>query len=366
MEQTPPLVSIIVPVYKVEKYLQRCIGSILTQTYENFELILIDDGSPDNCGEICDEYAQKDSRIKVIHQENAGVSSARNNGIETACGEYIVFVDSDDYVLNDYIEHFLTCGKFDLIVSGYNNDLPKVGECTQKTIAEFLNERILDLCIYSPIAKLYKREILIEYNIRFNTNVRYSEDRLFNFDYILHCNSIKILHESHYIYDLPESIYIKERYAEKYHLTIQEIIYTINCLENSFNKITTQFRCCISFNSTRYLISMYPLNNIIYKKLEDEYYQLYTLFYPNNSITDYYNDTLVSPIYRALVLIKESYKYHKTDNIGTVISWLHNKQKQRLPIKTAKCGRLIQLISILIYFKMYKSLDFILSRIYKQ
>lgn len=93
-----PLVSIIVPVYKVEKYIRRCIDSILSQTYQDFELIIIDDGSPDHSGKICDEYAKKDRRIHVIHQENQGISAARNTGIKKSCGEYLCFVDSDDYV----------------------------------------------------------------------------------------------------------------------------------------------------------------------------------------------------------------------------------------------------------------------------
>lgn len=90
------LISIIVPVYKVEKYLRRCIQSIICQTYSNIEIILVDDGSPDRCPEICDEYASKDERIKVIHQENKGVSAARNAGLDAAKGEYVAFVDSDD------------------------------------------------------------------------------------------------------------------------------------------------------------------------------------------------------------------------------------------------------------------------------
>ena len=98
------LISIIVPVYKAEKYLSECIDSIISQTYENFELILIDDGSPDNSGKICDEYAEKDKRIKVIHKENAGVSSARNIGLDNASGEYIAFIDSDDFVDKQYLE----------------------------------------------------------------------------------------------------------------------------------------------------------------------------------------------------------------------------------------------------------------------
>ena len=92
-----PLISVIVPVYKVEPYLHRCVDSILSQTFTDFELILIDDGSPDNCGTICDEYAARDSRIRVVHQENKGLPAARNAGLNVACGEYIASCDSDDY-----------------------------------------------------------------------------------------------------------------------------------------------------------------------------------------------------------------------------------------------------------------------------
>lgn len=97
-------VSVIVPVYKVEDYLNRCVDSILNQTFEDFELILVDDGSPDNCGAMCDEYAKKDGRIHVIHQENGGLSAARNTGIDSAQGDYLVFVDSDDWLHPQYLE----------------------------------------------------------------------------------------------------------------------------------------------------------------------------------------------------------------------------------------------------------------------
>ena len=98
------LISVIVPVYKVEPYLHRCVDSILAQTYINLEIFLVDDGSPDNCGKICDEYAKKDSRIKVIHKKNGGLSDARNVAIDMAKGEYITFIDSDDFVASDYVE----------------------------------------------------------------------------------------------------------------------------------------------------------------------------------------------------------------------------------------------------------------------
>ena len=100
-----PLISIIVPIYNVEAYLAKCINSIINQTYGNLEIFLVDDGSPDRCGLICDEYAKQDARIKVIHKKNGGLSDARNVAIDVAKGEYITFVDSDDYVANDVCSH---------------------------------------------------------------------------------------------------------------------------------------------------------------------------------------------------------------------------------------------------------------------
>lgn len=119
---TNPLVTIIVPIYKVEKYLRRCIDSLLVQTYPNIEIILVEDGSPDRCGAICDEYAQKDSRIKVIHQENKGLAAARNAALDIAQGEYIMFVDSDDYVEPTFCEIPLKTAleqNADMVIFGY-------------------------------------------------------------------------------------------------------------------------------------------------------------------------------------------------------------------------------------------------------
>lgn len=101
------LISIIVPVYKVEAYLRPCVDSILAQTFPDFELILVDDGSPDNCGAICDEYAERESRVRVIHQQNGGLSAARNAGIDAARGEYLTFIDSDDVVHSEMLERMI-------------------------------------------------------------------------------------------------------------------------------------------------------------------------------------------------------------------------------------------------------------------
>lgn len=107
MNDNTPLISMIVPVYRVEKYLERCIRSIASQTYHHLEIILVDDGSPDKCGEICEALAQNDSRIKVYHKPNGGLSDARNFGVEHAHGEYIAFIDSDDYIAPNYVEYLL-------------------------------------------------------------------------------------------------------------------------------------------------------------------------------------------------------------------------------------------------------------------
>lgn len=109
--ENAPLLSIIVPVYKVESYLPRCVDSILTQTFSDFELILVDDGSPDRCGAVCDEYAARDSRVRVIHKENGGLSSARNAGLDIARGQWLGFVDSDDYIAPDCYEKMLDCAR---------------------------------------------------------------------------------------------------------------------------------------------------------------------------------------------------------------------------------------------------------------
>ncbi len=152
------LVTVVVPIYNVEKYLERCILSLIHQTYRNLEIILVDDGSPDNCPQMCDDYAKKDSRIKVIHKQNAGLGMARNTGIEQATGEYICFFDSDDYIAPDTIEIGLLAAKehgADLIVFGKEDVTPageKLDECIpcppkQLFVGEEIINTLLPMCL---------------------------------------------------------------------------------------------------------------------------------------------------------------------------------------------------------------------------
>lgn len=137
------LVSIIVPVYKVEPYLRKCVDSILAQTYQNLEIILVDDGSPDNCGAICDEYAKQDARIKVMHKPNGGLSDARNAGLDTMTGEYVAFVDSDDWIMPQMYETLLQMLKqfqADIAFGGVADDLEQNGKVTTVKVSNYGDE----------------------------------------------------------------------------------------------------------------------------------------------------------------------------------------------------------------------------------
>lgn len=187
-----PKISVIVPVYKAEKYVGECIESILSQTYTDFELLLVDDGSPDKSGEICDYYAGKDPRIIVYHKENGGVSSARNYGIEHAVGEWICFVDSDDTILPTYLENFeLDKVEADLYMQGYVRT-QKGKVIDRHNFANYKGKGILSILAYSeenniinsPCFKLFKRSIITNNDIRFDTNTSYGEDHLFSLAYV--------------------------------------------------------------------------------------------------------------------------------------------------------------------------------------
>ena len=166
-------ISIIVPIYKVEEYLCRCVDSLLKQSYEDFELILVDDGSPDNCGRICDEYAALDSRVRVVHKPNGGLSDARNAGMEIARGEYIAFVDSDDWVTENYLERLLSamietgadiceCG---ILRTGGEAHIPPIEDIAPVVFstADAMEQLIHDGAFHQHVwNKLYRRDVIAD------------------------------------------------------------------------------------------------------------------------------------------------------------------------------------------------------------
>ena len=204
-----PTFSIIVPVYNVEHYLQRCIESVLSQSYQNFELLLVDDGSKDKSGAVCDEYAKKDNRVRIFHKENGGVSSARNVGLDNACGEWICFVDSDDEMENRYLSKFhqdsdleiqgaVTINATDKVKQGelkYKDEVIAI-RCAEDAILRGLNT--------APWAKCFRRSIIDMNDIRFEEDLSYGEDSIFIYKYLCFCSTIR--YNSHigykyYIFD---------------------------------------------------------------------------------------------------------------------------------------------------------------------
>ena len=188
-----PKVSIIIPVYKVEKYLECCLNTVLNQTLREIEIILVDDGSPDNCGKICDEYAAKDNRIVVIHKENAGVSAARNSGLEIATGEFIGFVDGDDYVASTMFEEMyrqVTLANADMAMCQFSIIDGKAEQLVYENTEDDFKVKLIDnkdafriIADFScPVQvavwnKLFKKK-LVE-NLLFDTNKRMAEDMEF-------------------------------------------------------------------------------------------------------------------------------------------------------------------------------------------
>lgn len=224
-----PTVSIIVPVYNAENYLHKCINSLLSQNFSDFELILVNDGSKDKSGEICDEYAKNDNRIKVIHKENGGVSSARNRGLDEAQGKYIMFCDSDDYIKEEFCAPLLNLANDDedcLVLAGITeiNDQGKTkddlcakfseGESATLTNGEFcdlyieLNLNSKFLLMNMPYNKLFSRSVIEKNHLRFDTKISYNEDFIFNIMYLDKVSTVKIYNKSIYNYylDAPGSL----------------------------------------------------------------------------------------------------------------------------------------------------------------
>lgn len=200
-----PVISIIIPVYKVEMYLRRCLDSIIAQSYSEWECILVDDGSPDNCGKICDEYAGKDKRFNVIHQENKGVSAARNAGLDVAKGKWIGFVDSDDWIesnMYEYLYNSAIATKADCVICGIVDQ-----NCSRKKKICSKRVALKNLFVRNGFGGFsFLRLISAEkiQNIRYDTNVPYLEDTKFFYEVFKNCEKIYWDNEPLYNYEKRE------------------------------------------------------------------------------------------------------------------------------------------------------------------
>jgi glycosyltransferase involved in cell wall biosynthesis len=222
------LVSIIVPIYDVEPYLKKCVDSIIGQTYSNLEIILVNDGSPDNCGKICDEYAAKDERIKVVHKENGGLSDARNVGTEIAKGNYISFIDSDDFVTQNYVEYLYgliakhsadisACGYLPIrengIVIKSKNSLTENKVYNKENFNEMFSAMLYEENTFDAAwSKLYKKTLFS--SIQFPKGKLFEDVRIV--PQLLHkAEKVIFGKEKHYFYQIRQNSIVTQKFSEK-------------------------------------------------------------------------------------------------------------------------------------------------------
>ena len=208
-----PMVSIIVPIYNAENYLRRCVDSILNQEYTDFELLLVNDGSTDASGDICEEYGDRDPRVIVIQKENTGVSDSRNRALDRAMGKYLQFLDSDDWITPDATRLFVRAAEeygCDMVISDFyrvvgerlstKGDIEEEGVLTREEFAAHMMENPADFYYGVLWNKLYRRDIVEEHNLRMDTDINWCEDFMFNLEYIRYAKVFYALHAPIYYY----------------------------------------------------------------------------------------------------------------------------------------------------------------------
>ncbi len=238
------MVSIIVPVYNAAKSLSRCIDSLINQTYEDIEIILVDDGSSDSSEFICKEYSKRDSRIRYYLKQNGGAASARNYGLERAQGEFVQFVDSDDYIDLSFVEKMLNCQKkynSDLVICGFNvlsyrgveKIVYKQGySITLQNFDEYIVQYYNTSIIHSLWTKLYRKKMITTF---MNVSYRWGEDYIFNLNYLRNVSNISVIPEALYNYDCLQDSLTRGSYKKQAAYIIKRYNEASQILSNLFH-----------------------------------------------------------------------------------------------------------------------------------
>lgn len=284
-------VSVVVPVYNCKKYLSRAVDSVISQSnFNDYELILVDDGSTDGSADICDSYANRFANIKVIHQKNAGVSVARNAGINASVGEWLFFLDSDDYLLDDAISKLLTYSEADLVCGKHTSNIEvsenfdglfEDGIYYKEDIIEKLNNVLVTGQMFYPCwSRLYKKCIVDKYNIKFPVGIKIAEDMVFVYSYLSYCESIAFLNDDIYFYyvntENTTSVIPKSFDVFLYIFNWQKDYFVKN--ETLFNKIESAFvyRSFMSLKTSSSAMSLKTGVNYISTVVNNEdFYRLY-------------------------------------------------------------------------------------------
>ena len=293
-----PLISIIIPVYQAEQHINSCIDSILQQSYVNWQLVLVDDGSSDSSPIICDQYAQRDSRINVYHIDNSGVSSARNFGMTKCIGEWLCFIDSDDSVCQNYLEEFykgIQCNPdVSFVLSGYcnvyTNGSKKNPHVFPNTLCSKNILSILELSenlniINSPVSKLFQLKIIEENHLKFDSTMSYGEDHIFVLSYIKYVDTIYVsdLATYNYFHRNNNSLTSSLRDFSKYILYLKKLKLQYGELNFKFKCLDYKILChkqlkCHIIDTINLLMESSECDKwSIFKFLYDEFHQLYKI-----------------------------------------------------------------------------------------
>ena len=308
-----PIVSIIVPIYNVELYVERCLNSLTQQTYQNIEIIVVNDGSTDNSLNICEKISSKDSRIKILNKKNGGLSDARNYGLKHSKGEYIYFIDSDDWCEQELIEKMIQKminTKSDLGICDYwidyvndNFSLKKECKCFELYTKNEIPEAIylLDKSGMFNVVwnKMYKRNLIIKNNISFELDGMPGEDLLFNVDYFKYTENICFIDEKLYHYMRQDETTLVNKYNEKLYLQVKRFNKARKSLYNYYNMNEDRYKQVYETMYISYILScipnLYRSNNLSFKirnkelqKLKaDKYFKKY--IQRNNSLSGHSN-----------------------------------------------------------------------------
>lgn len=295
---TNPKVSIIVPAYKAEKFLPRCIEGVLSQTFRDWELILVDDGSPDGSGDLCDSYAANNSQIRVLHKQNGGVSSARNHGLDNAKGELVTFLDADDYWYPEYLGRMVSPDA-DLVVCGFQG----IEGCEFSPVEESFGkadgsrfENLVNVPYYldSPWCKMFKRSIIEGNHLRFDPKLRLTEDTVFSYEYLCACHNVKVLSDKLYFYDG-----VWGGTSSKYKLSEQELRYICTRSVGCIRKLNHTFGTNIPYRHKAFHLN--KLDGLFSLYTDKEIHQLYQDCYGEISFDEFMSDGQISPITDAIV-----------------------------------------------------------------
>lgn len=300
------MISIIIPVYNSVTVLSNCLQSILIQTYQNFEVLLINDGSYDGSDALCDHYANLDVRIRVFHKLNGGVSSARNIGISHARGEYITFIDSDDAIEPDYLERLKKEFAEDLAICGFKitdgkEFVLEEDVITMDRMAEEVPIMVRDpFLLYSACGKLFRHELIEQHNLLFDTRLRLYEDSMFVLNYLPLCKSVRKQPFSGYLYNGEWGG------VNKYILSLNDVEYRCQIEMLALQRLEHTFTCYINKSSRAYCVEY--LDDLYGKYTDSFCIDMYLKFHPGSVRKDFFCNLYLYPSYMQISYLKRLYQ----------------------------------------------------------